>query len=305
MATNPYFQEHNGERSLLDDLTVETISIMGRDMVYLPRELLKKDKVFGEDPISQFTQGYKIEMYIQNIDSFGGQINIINKFGINITDRVTLQVAKTRFNEEIVTKEANIKFPREGDLIFFPFNNSIFEINYVEDKIPFFQHGILTTYTLTCELFTYSYEKIDTGITEIDVIESERKYNLLKVSLLEPGLSGSTQFGKGELVFQVAGVTGSSALYANATATANIIDVAPGLVLIRDIIGTFVSGANQSIKGASSANEFYISGITLTNIIQPVDPAFITDEVENDLYASEARTDLNFSRENPFSEECT
>jgi len=304
MATNPYFKEYTGERSLLNNLTVETISIMGRDMIYLPRELLKKDKVFGEDPISQFKQGYVIEMYIQNINSFGGQINIINKFGINITDRVTLLVAKTRFNSEIASKEANIKVPREGDLIFFPFNNSIFEINYVEDKIPFFQHGILTTYTLTCELFTYSYEKLDTGVSEIDIIEDERKYNLLGISFSLPGIAGSSTFEKGEEVFQVNGVTGNSALYTAATAKAFIVDVSDSIILVRDILGTFVSGSTQSIKGACSSNEFYITGITLTNVIQPVDPTFTTDEVENDFYSNEGRINLNFNKDNPFSEEC-
>jgi hypothetical protein len=69
-------------------------------------------------------------------------------------------------------------------------------------------------------------------------------------------------------------------------------------------LGTFVSGSTQSIKGACSSNEFYITGVTLTNIIQPVDPAFTTDEVENDFYSNEGRINLNFNKDNPFSEEC-
>jgi hypothetical protein len=78
MATNPYFKEYFGEQDLLDDLIVETIKAMGRDMIYIPREYLKKDLVFGEDPISQFKDAYTIEMYIQNVTSFGGQMNVIN-----------------------------------------------------------------------------------------------------------------------------------------------------------------------------------------------------------------------------------
>lgn len=178
MPVNPYFKEYIGEQNLLHDLTVETIRTMGRDMIYIPREYLNKDLVFGEDPISQFKDVYTIEMYIQNVTSFAGQMNVINKFGINITDKVTLQVAKRRFDEIVYANNNLIKTPREGDLIYFPFNKSLFEINYVEDKMPFFQFGILTTYTLTCELFTYSFETIETGVEEIDEVEDKRKYNM-------------------------------------------------------------------------------------------------------------------------------
>lgn len=318
MATNPYFQEYSGERDLLDDLTVETIRIMGRDMVYLPREFLKKDLVFGEDPISQFKKGHQIEMYIQNVQSFSGQINLINKFGLNITDRVTLQVAKTRFNTEIVSKYGNIKAPREGDLIFFPFNNSIFEINYVEDKIPFFQFGILTTYTLTCELFTYSYETIDTGITEIDEVADVRSYNFLKATLQNPPISGSA-FQKGQYVFQVDGLTGINATFADSTAAAYIVDVTSNYILLRDINGTFLSGdvlvedgngntvsiGQQTIKGVSFDSEYIIAGITETNIMEAVDPTQEKDYTENDYYSDQAREEILFTPNNPFSEECS
>lgn len=304
MATNPYFKEYIGEQTLLDDLTVETIRVMGRDMIYLPREYLNRDVVFGEDPTSRFKKGYTIEMYIQNVTSFGGQVPIINKFGINITDRVTLQVAKTRFKDEIVKKHSNIKAPREGDLIFFPFNNSLFEINYVEDKLPFFQFGILTTYTLTCELFTYSYENIDTGISQVDDIEDERRYNFTRMSLIQPGICGSSNFIKGEKVYQVSGVTGSTATFANATATAHIADITGNILLLRNISGTFVDATTQTIKGLTSGREFYINGITQTDIVQTVDPAFKNDEIENDYYNNSYQK-LNFSKDNPFSEECS
>ena len=84
MATNPYFKEYIGEQTLLDDLVVETIKTMGRDMIYIPREYLNRDIIFGEDPISRFKDAYTIEMYIQNVQSFGGAGYFINKFGINL-----------------------------------------------------------------------------------------------------------------------------------------------------------------------------------------------------------------------------
>jgi len=306
MATNPYFKEYIGEQTLLDDLIVETIKAMGRDMIYIPREYLNRDIIFGEDPISQFKNAYTIEMYIQNVTAFGGQMNIINKFGINLTDRVTLQVSKTRFEQEVYNK-STIRTPREGDLIYFPFNKSIFEINYVEDKIPFFQFGTLNVYTLTCELFTYSFEKIDTGVTEIDEIEEKRKYNMYSFTISGAPVTGSVALKRGDNIFQVNGVTGSTATYANATAEGTIIEYTGNTTYIKGISGTFVAGTSgtQSIKNVINGTEYYLLNVEETNVNLSIDPISGVSEIENDVYAEEADTTLNFSRDNPFSEECS
>lgn len=306
MATNPYFKEYIGEQTLLDDLIVETIKAMGRDMIYIPREYLNRDIIFGEDPISEFKNAYTIEMYIQNVTAFGGQMNIINKFGINLTDRVTLQVSKTRFEQEVYNK-STIRTPREGDLIYFPFNKSIFEINYVEDKIPFFQFGTLNVYTLTCELFTYSFEKIDTGVTEIDEIEEKRKYNMYSFTISGAPVTGSVALKRGDNIFQVNGVTGSNATYANATAEGTIIEYTGNTTYIKGISGTFVAGTSgtQSIKNVINGTEYYLLNVEETNVNLSIDPISGVAEIENDVYAEEADTTLNFSRDNPFSEECS
>ena len=306
MATNPYFKEYVGEQTLLDDLIVETIKAMGRDMIYIPREYLNRDIIFGEDPISEFKNAYTLEMYIQNVTAFGGQMNIINKFGINLTDRVTLQVSKTRFEQEVYTK-STIRTPREGDLIYFPFNKSIFEINYVEDKIPFFQFGTLNVYTLTCELFTYSFEKIDTGVTEIDEIEEKRKYNMYSFTISGAPITGSVALKRGDNIFQVNGVTGSTATYAKATAEGTIIEYTGNTTYIKGISGTFVSGnsGTQSIKNVVNGTEYYLLNVEETNVNLSIDPISGVSEIENDVYAEEADTTLNFNRDNPFSEECS
>jgi len=306
MATNPYFKEYIGEQTLLDDLIVETIKAMGRDMIYIPRDYLNRDIIFGEDPISEFKNAYTIEMYIQNVTAFGGQMNIINKFGINLTDRVTLQVSKTRFEQEVYNK-STIRTPREGDLIYFPFNKSIFEINYVEDKIPFFQFGTLNVYTLTCELFTYSFEKIDTGVTEIDEIEEKRKYNMYSFTISGAPVTGSVALKRGDNIFQVNGVTGSNATYANATAEGTIIEYTGNTTYIKGISGTFVAGTSgtQSIKNVINGTEYYLLNVEETNVNLSIDPISGFAEIENDVYAEEADTTLNFSRDNPFSEECS
>ena len=306
MATNPYFKEYRGEQDLLNDLTIETIKTMGRDMIYIPREYLNKDLVFGEDTLSEFKYAFTIEMYIQNVTAFGGQMNIINKFGINITDRVTLQLSKTRFEQEITTRMPVIKYPREGDLIFFPFNKSLFEINYVEDKIPFFQFGVLNTYTLTCELFTYSFEKIETGISEIDEIEEKRKYNMLSFDLSAAPVNGNIILKRGDVIFQVAGVTGASAEFANATAQATVVEFTGSGTYIKGVSGVFVTGPSgeESVKTTVSGTEYYLLDYDETNVNLSIDPIAGVDEIENDIYSEAADNDLNFSTDNPFSEEC-
>jgi hypothetical protein len=307
MATNPYFKEYIGEQTLLDDLVVETIRAMGRDMIYIPREYLNRDIIFGEDPISQFKNAYTIEMYIQNVTAFGGQMNIINKFGINITDRVTLQLSKTRFEQEIYTKNSSLRTPREGDLIYFPFNKSIFEINYVEDKIPFFQFGTLNVYTLTCELFTYSFETIETGVTEIDDVEEKRKYNMYSFTLSSSPVSGTLTLKRGDHIFQVSGTTGAGATYTNATAEGVVVEYTGNTTYIKGVTGTFVSGVSgtQSIKNKINGVEYYLLDVDQTNVNLSVDPISGVGEIENDVYAEEADNNLNFSRDNPFSEECS
>ena len=307
MATNPYFNEYVGEQNLLHDLTVETIRTMGRDMIYIPREYINKDLVFGEDVLSQFRDSYIIEMYIQSVTSFAGQMNIINKFGINITDKVTLQVAKRRFDQEVVARDPNITHPREGDLIYFPFNKSLFEINYVEDKLPFFQFGILTTYTLTCELFTYSYENIDTGIDTVDEVQEKRKYNMYYFQVSGAPITGSTVLRRGDLIYQVLGTTGAGVTYPNATAEGTVVEVTGAFTYIKGISGTFATGPNgtQSIKSYNSNTEYYLLNYNSTNVNLSIDPIAGVDEIENDVYAEAADNELNFNRDNPFSEECS
>lgn len=306
MATNPYFKEYVGEQDLLNDLTVETIKAMGRDMIYIPREYVDKDLVFGEDLLSKFKDAYTIEMYIQNVTSFGNQMNIINKFGINITDKVTLQVARRRFDEEVYYNDPNIKTPREGDLIYFPFNKSLFEINYVEDKLPFFQFGILTTYTLTCELFTYSHETIDTGISEIDIIEDDRKYNLYQFQISGSPIGGGPTFKRGDTIYQVIGITGAGSTYNNATAEAKVVEITGAFTYVKGVSGIFATGpiGIQSVRNLNGI-EHYLLNYEVTNINLSVDPVAGVYQLENDVYSEAADNELNFSQDNPFSEECS
>ena len=305
MAINPYFGDFKNEQRLLDDLTIETIKATGRDVYYIPREYVKLDRLFGEDVMSKFTYAYPIEMYVQDIFKFDGQRDVITKFGIDITDRLTLQVSIKRFSDEITKRHPDIGKPREGDLVYFPLSRHLFEINYVEDEVPFYQHGFLTTYTLTCEAFTYSNETIDTGNTDIDVVEEERKMFLTKITLGTAN-SGITGFKRGDTVFQVAGIT--SGVFANQTYTAIVADYIKGAsnyLYVSDEIGTLLSGAStQTIIRKDGLVNYYVSTIEDTTINVTKDPKILESSGDNaQLDILQNNDDLfDFSEIDPFSE---
>lgn len=215
MAKNSYFRDVNTENDLLHDLTIETIKIHGRDMVYIPRTLVNEDQLFGEDTISKFENGVEIEMYIQSVDGFGGDGDFISKFGLEIRDTVELVVSKRRF-EESFSHDSEITRPREGDLVYFPLTKGVFEIKFVEHENPFYQLGKLYTYKLSCELFNYSHQDMDTGFSEIDEVEGNE--NTLAIDLTMGSLVGTTaDYFDGETIYQGASL-------ALATATAVVVD---------------------------------------------------------------------------------
>jgi hypothetical protein len=174
MAVNPYFYNYGNEQNLVEDITIEIIKATGQDCLYVPRQYLNIDRLFGENPASSFTKTYTIEMYLQSYKGFEGT-DIISQFGIEIKDKVTLVFARKRFNEEVTVNDVTITRPREGDLIYFPTSKSLFEINFVEHENPFYPLGKLYSYYITAELFTYSYEKIDTNITALDNVSTTTK----------------------------------------------------------------------------------------------------------------------------------
>jgi len=171
MATNFYFNNFQGsqEQLLIENLIIESIKIYGMDMLYLPRTRMAFDDIYGEDPLSEFNDQYGIEMYIKNVDGFGGDGEFLSKFNIEIRDRVTFTVARRAWNDEVGASHL-LDRPREGDLIYFPLNKKIFEIKFVEHEAIFYQLGALQTYDLVCELFTYSNERFNTGVEDIDTM---------------------------------------------------------------------------------------------------------------------------------------
>ena len=181
MATNPFFNNtsYKPTQDLLEELSIEAIKVNGIDAYYLPRKLRKSDTIFGEDPLSYFLDYFRIEVYVDNNTGFAGDGQIIQKFGVELKQEIILTISRKRFAEEAAKLDAATDRPAEiyapfmGDLIYFPLSKSLFEIKFVEPFNIFFQQGKLYTYQITCELFKYSMENINTGNTEIDRIEDD------------------------------------------------------------------------------------------------------------------------------------
>ena len=182
MATSVYFDKGtNNEQTLYEDLLIEQLKVFGHDVYYLPRTLIKEDTLFGEDVLSKFDDAYGIEMFMEEVEGYGGDKELVSKFGLEIRDEVTFVVARRRWIS-LIGADSNLIVstrPNEGDLIYFPRIQKLFEINFVDHDDPFFQVDNVPVYKLYCSTFEYSSEQLDTGITAIDAIEDESSLDVL------------------------------------------------------------------------------------------------------------------------------
>ena len=167
------------EQLFHEDLVVEALHQYGQNFYYIPRTLVAKDEILGEDRLSKFKHAYGIEMYLENVDGFDGQGAFIQKFGLMMEQSATLVVARRRW-DQMVGRYGQTIIPRrpcEGDLIYFPLTEGLFEIKFVTHQDPFYQIGKLFVYKLQVELFQYASERLETGIKEIDDFETLKTYD--------------------------------------------------------------------------------------------------------------------------------
>jgi hypothetical protein len=198
MTLNPFFLHGNrSEQGLVQDLVNELIRMAGVDVIYMPRKIINEKKIIKEILVSKFDYGFTLEAYVSNFDGFGGQGDILTKFGVKSTDEITLVVSKERY-ETLITpflmNDPSVKLstrPQEGDLIYFPVDNALFEIKYVEVKKPFYQLNNLYSYQLSCELFEYEDEHIDTGLDNVDM--SVKDFGYMQTLYLTPKDSSEAQ----------------------------------------------------------------------------------------------------------------
>ena len=175
MALNPFFlQGSQSEQRLTQDLINEHLKIFGVEVTYIPRKFVRKQTIIKEVQSSAFDDNFLLEAYLNTYEGYGGQGDIMTKFGVSLRDEVTLTISKERFEDFISPfLEADEDYdlasrPREGDVIYFPLGGRLFEVKFVEHEDPFYQLGKNYVYQLKCELFEFEDEVFDTDIEEID-----------------------------------------------------------------------------------------------------------------------------------------
>jgi len=183
MALNPYFLNGSrGEQRLVQSLINEHLKIYGQEVTYIPRKFVNQSTIIEEVTSSKFDDNFSVEMYVNTYDGYSGAGDVLTKFGMSLRDEVELTVSKERFEEFIAPfMDSSLSIdlasrPREGDLIFFPLGQRLFEIKFVEHEDPFYQLGKTYVYKLKCELFEYEDEIIDTSIEAIDTQVADEGY---------------------------------------------------------------------------------------------------------------------------------
>ena len=310
MPRNVYFsQAVRSEQNLYEDLVIESLKIFGQDVYYIPRTLVERDNILGEDPASSFDDAYLIEAYIENQDGFEGAGDLYQKFGLEIRDEANFIISKRQWEKLIglFNNSLSTVRPQEGDIIFLPLSNSFFEITFVEHEQPFYQLSNLPVYKLTCSLFEYSEEQFDTGVALIDDTAAENAYQTkIKVSL-----TNNNHFTRGETVSQilvpeVEGVSDAiivsgevSTLDIISTITADITVINVGVTGSSGEMREFIVSDTIGLVGAESNNTCFI---TKVDGIEDTGSFALDNAAQNTFFEIEADGFLDFTESNPFGD---
>ena len=203
MALNPFFlQGSPGEQRLVQDLINEQLKIYGVEVIYIPRKFVRKETIIKEVTSSKFDDNFAIEAYVNTYEGYSGQGDILTKFGMSLKDEISLVISRERYEDFIAPfldigsiPDAELSTrPKEGDLVYFPLGQRLFEVKFVEHEQPFYQLGKLYVYELKCELFEYEDEVIDTTVDEIDTQIQDEGY-ITTLSLVGFGSTASATAG--------------------------------------------------------------------------------------------------------------
>jgi hypothetical protein len=301
MPTNVYFSHGTrNEQYLIEDLIIESLKIYGNEFFYIPRTLVSKDNILGEDRLSEFTSSFPIEMYFENVDSLDGQGAFIQKFGLMMEQSATLVVARRRWDQLVGRYGQTIipTRPCEGDLIYFPLSKGLFEIKFVKHQDPFYQLGKLYVYKLQIELFQYSSERIDTGIREVDVFESLKTFStnstrnptsrVLKITMINNG-SGYTSVPTVRFTSNAGFGAAATAVLGTGTSAGKVVSV----VITDDGQNYQTAPVIDFIGGGGT-------GATATATLE-IDIDKVESFGDNNSFKEEAK-DAIFSESNPFGE---
>ena len=227
MPTSPYFPTyyagHSGEQGLVQDLVDEQIKLFGTDIYYIPKIVLA-DSTLDEVRYTKYQEQFQVEMLLQNVMGFGDNAEFISKFGLRITDEIIFRVSTRRWDEEVADHNPTLTVdsrPNEGDLLYFPLTQDIYEIKFVGKEEPFYQFGKIQFYAITAEIYEVGQDDFDTGVAEIDAVE-QLFDNAIKL-VMDPGGAGDFTVGE-EVVGDEFLAKATSAITGDAVSGATISD---------------------------------------------------------------------------------
>lgn len=296
MARNLYFSDKvKSEHELYENIVIESLKIYGQDVYYLPRDLVNEDTIFGDDAESSFNSSYKVEMYIDNIEGFDGEGDLFTRFGVEIRDEATFVVSRRRWSQTVKRFDNEITGdrPREGDLIYLPLSQSMFQITHVEHEMPFYQIGNLNVYKLRAQLFEYTGEDLDTGIADVDRIETDYSYKyILTVDsdsrYTDVGQTASMTLSDGVIV------TGEVAKWSDSDNKLHLIHVGAS----DGAYHTFATG--RTITISNRVPDYYGDSDLTVNAV--TEENLLSNNEQNDDFATTADDFLDFTENNPFGE---
>ena len=280
-----YFPQHGGvstEQALIQSLVDEQIKLFGSDVYYLPRKMIK-DVALNDVLYSEFKTQYMIEMLLINVEGFGSPSEFISKFGLRITDEITMVVSQNRWSQvfqefaDVTTVDGR---PNEGDLIYLPLTEDLYEIKFVEREAPFYQLGKNYIYTMTAELYELGNDEFETGIGEIDEIEEIFAPSIT----IDMDPQATTHYIQGETV--TGGTTGT-------TAEVSFWDRDNHTLTLINRNGNFTPG--ETITGSESGvvqDSVEVDNLTLENV----------EYADNKYIETTADDLLDFTERNPFGE---
>ena len=266
MTLNSYFlQGSRNEQFLVQDLVNEQLKIFGIEVYYLPRKIFKSDDIIREVQSSKFDDSFLIEAYLNNEDGYAPGSDLMTKFGLRLKNEISITISRERYEEFIApflegmtsgikegtiteyTFEDLITRPKEGDLVYFPLGERLFEIKRVESEKPFYQLGKNYVYELSCELYEYENELVDTTIEEVDNTVEDEGY-ITKLMLVGLGVTatGTALVGGSGMIGSIV-MTNDGAGYTS-TPTVNISQPPAGGVQATAVAITTTIGGLQSVK---------------------------------------------------------
>ena len=268
MPTSPYFPTyysgHSGEQNLVQDLVDEQIKLFGSDIYYIPRIVLQ-DSTLDEVRYSKYQEQFQIEMILQNVMGFGDNAEFISKFGLRITDEIIFRVSTRRWTEEVAEHNPTLTVPErpnEGDLLYFPLTEDIYEIKFVGKEEPFFQFGKIQFFAITAEIYEVGQDDFDTGVETIDSVE--RLFDNAIKLVMDPGGSGDFTVGE-EVVGDEFLAKATSTITGDAVTSVTVTDGGAHYKVATPPTVTITGGGGSGATATATVSSTgIVNGVTIT-----------------------------------------